>query len=172
MIEYAGALSIYAEVSAALAGFVGIITVFGRRWEQGEWNPTEKRMLAVMLLVLFTNLGAALLPLSLVGATDDVTLVWRGANGFLGLSHIALLAWSVPALRGAASIGLSLSWAVPLLFLGLATHGACIAVALGLLVTYAPFALLWGLWFGLFVVAFLFVTLLFSSGRSRSEGAG
>lgn len=167
MIEYEAALVIYAEISAALAGFVGIITVFGRRWERGEWSRTERLMLHSMLITVLTNLGAALLPLALVSAFSDEQLSWRIANGFLGLSHLVALVWSLPILSGISSLGVPKIIMPPIGFLGVTTHGASVAGAAGLLGAYTPFALLWGLWWGIFVGAFLFAVLLFSSGRNQ-----
>ena len=173
VIEYEGALSTYAEISATIAGFVGIITVFGGRWERGQWSDTERRLLQTMLLVILTSLGAALLPLALSAAVENQAIVWRCANGFLGVCHIALLVWSLPVIRAGPINGIPRGVGSASAVIGTVTHVAQIAVGIGFLSRWAPFVLLWGLWWGLFVGAFAFVVLLFSNERAldvdRSE---
>jgi hypothetical protein len=53
------------------------------------------------------------------------------------------------------------------MIVGPGTHALCIAVALGFGIQLAPFALLWGLYWGVFVSAFYFSLLLYVSSSDR-----
>lgn len=168
MIDFAAALSINAEVSGGLAGFVGIITVFGKRAEERLWSVAERVMLRTMLLLALTNVGAALLPLALGFATQDQLLTWRVANGFFGAAHLALWASNLPIVWTKQHHGIPKVVGVPTVFLGVATHLVCLSVAIGFLARHAQFVLLWGLWWGLYVGALMFVALLFTVARSEA----
>jgi len=169
MIDYVDSLSIIAEISAVFVGLLGIVTVLGERWAQGDWTRAEEVMLSTLLLVSLTNLGAALLPLVLVAATSNEEVVWRAANGALGISHLVLWSRAAHHLKAVRShAGMPRSLVVPIMIVGLVTHVACLLAALGFAGQFVAFTLLWGLWWGLFVSGFQFAALLYSAARPTS----
>ena len=161
MIEHADSLSIIAEVSAVFVGFIGVIVVLGGRWSRGVSSALERLMLSTLLLTSFTNLGVALLPLVLAALVPDHAIVWRIANGCLGFAMAALLLRAMPMAGSFRDFGLPLVLMPPIMLTGVVTHGVGIAIGLGFFAAVAPFALLWGLYWGLFVCAFTFSNLLY-----------
>lgn len=80
-----GTLSIFAEVSIALAGFSGIVIAVGKR-SLGSMSALESRRLSNLFFLSGVALGMSLIGLSLlsVGFTDpNVIWVWGSATIFL-----------------------------------------------------------------------------------------
>ena len=79
MPEPAETLSLFAELSVALAGFSGIVIVLGRR-QSGQLSRLELRRLANLftsaLLTLLTSLSA----LTLLHAGMPEVIVWRAVS--------------------------------------------------------------------------------------------
>jgi hypothetical protein len=79
-------LMILVEASVAMAGFSGVVVVFGRRAER-EWSPIERHRLANLLSASFAVLFLSLAALVLLHAGTDPTTTWR----------IGSAAWSIQA---------------------------------------------------------------------------
>jgi len=73
-----------AEIAVALAGFTGVVVVFGSR-SQGAWHPGDHLRLHFLLEASLTAGGFALLTLLLLNAFDEERLAWVVAGS----------AWSV-----------------------------------------------------------------------------
>ena len=69
-------LMILVEASVAMAGFSGVVVVFGRRAER-EWSPIERHRLEYLLTASFTVLFLSLAALVLLHAGTDPQTTWR-----------------------------------------------------------------------------------------------
>ena len=81
----ADVLSLLAELATAIAGFSGIVAVFGRR-TAGRWRPAES---ARLVGLLYTSLVAALfsvLPLVLFSVPVSEPMCWRVLSPLLAAS--------------------------------------------------------------------------------------
>ena len=67
-----------AEIATALAGFTGVVVVFGSRSE-GNWHPGDRLRLNFLLEASLTAGGFALLALILFG-TVDPQLAWAASS--------------------------------------------------------------------------------------------
>ena len=88
-------LSIFAEVSVALAGFSGIAIAFGRR-SLGSLSRLEVRRLSNLFILSGLVLLSSLLMISLLHldlASADI--LWRGGSAILFLMATPWLAWDV-----------------------------------------------------------------------------
>ena len=95
MADPQATLSIFAEVSVALAGFSGIVIAFGRR-PTSSLSPLEIRRLSNLfilsgLALLLSLLGISLLHLEL----KDAGLLWRSASAIVVLLATPWLIWDV-----------------------------------------------------------------------------
>lgn len=80
-------LSLLAELATAIAGFSGIVAVFGRR-SAGRWRPAER---ARLVGLLYTSLVAALfsvLPLVLLSVPVSEPTCWRVLSPLLAASLV------------------------------------------------------------------------------------
>ena len=83
----ADVLSLLAELATAIAGFSGIVAVFGRR-SAGRWRPAES---ARLVGLLYTSLVAALfsvLPLVLLSVPVSEPTCWRVLSPLLAASLV------------------------------------------------------------------------------------
>lgn len=99
MSDPQAALSIFAEISVALAGFSGIVIAFGRR-PVAALSPLEMRRLSNLFilsgLALFLSLlGVSLMHLALV----DEGLLWRIGSGVIFILATPWLVWDVMRVR-------------------------------------------------------------------------
>ncbi len=69
-------LMILVEASVAMAGFSGVVVVFGRRADR-EWSQIERDRLANLLATTFSVLFLSLAALILLHASIDPTTTWR-----------------------------------------------------------------------------------------------
>ncbi len=69
-------LRILVEASVAMAGFSGVVVVFGRRAER-EWSQIERARLANLLTTSFSVLFLSLTALVLLHAGTDPKITWR-----------------------------------------------------------------------------------------------
>ena len=81
-------LNLLVEAAVAVAGFSGVVIVFGRR-ATGEWSPIERRRFLNLLLTSFTVLFLSLLALVLLHAGTSPATTWRIGSGL----------WSVIAIQ-------------------------------------------------------------------------
>jgi len=92
-LAYPDALSTLAEVAIAIAGFSGIVSVFGRR-SLGQWSAAERTRLLGLLIISFTALLFCVVPFVLLSIPIPESTCWRSLSLLLGvtrLGHIALL---------------------------------------------------------------------------------
>ena len=81
-VDHQDLLQTLAEVSVALAGFSGVVTVFGRR-HTGEWDPADRLTLSFMLETSLAALFLSLLPLALLAAELSPRSTWIVMSGVL-----------------------------------------------------------------------------------------
>jgi hypothetical protein len=101
-------LIVAAELGVAIAGFTGVISVFGSRSRE-SWSVIERFRIESLLSASLAAVALALLGLALVAADADGSLVWN-------VSSIAWLAWALvtqirlfPRFRKARSEGGTIS---------------------------------------------------------------
>ncbi len=83
MPEPAETLMLLVEASVALAGFSGVVVVFGRR-SAGEWSELERTRLINLLVSSFSVLFLSLAALLLLHAGVAPAITWRiGSGAFL-----------------------------------------------------------------------------------------
>ena len=78
------ALGIIAEVSVALAGFTGVVAVFGSR-EQSAWNPVEVMRFRTMLISSLAALLFSIIPICLYHLGISETQVWSTSSTLLAM---------------------------------------------------------------------------------------
>ena len=160
---YIGLLGTIAEVSATLAGFIGVVFVLGRRAE-GRLTAEEA---SGLFHLLFTALGALFFSLGLaaaLAATHEHPTTWRVGNGLLGFYHIVGVSRSTIAeVRGYQGLPGALSW-----FLqagGYAFVIANLGVAAGFFLGAAPILFVACLCWFLLISLTYFVSLLSAGQR-------
>jgi hypothetical protein len=87
-----------AEIAVAIAGFSGIVAVFGAR-SAGQWSPDDRLRLAFLLICSLTVVFFSLLPFAMTALHLSGTVLWRAASGLL---VIWLVLANVLALRSIA----------------------------------------------------------------------
>jgi hypothetical protein len=73
------------EVAIAIAGFSGIVAVFGR--DAGDWSNADRLLLRMLLTASASSCIFSFLPFVLLEAGIDQTLCWKSASG-------AVIVWS------------------------------------------------------------------------------
>jgi len=73
-----------AEIGVAIAGFSGVVAVFGARSE-GQWTPDDRLRLAFLLACSMTVVFFSLLPFPMTALHVPATVVWRVASGLLAV---------------------------------------------------------------------------------------
>ena len=73
-----------AEIATALAGFSGVVVVFGSR-SQGSWQAGDRMRLGFLLEASLAAGGFALLTLLLLNTTGDEGLAWTAAGAIWAL---------------------------------------------------------------------------------------
>ncbi len=86
-MAYENALSTLAEVAIAIAGFSGIVAVFGRR-SSGHWSPAERDRLIGLLVMSFTALLFCVVPFVLLSIPVSESTCWRSLSLLLAISRI------------------------------------------------------------------------------------
>ncbi len=81
-VDYQDLLLTLAEVSVALAGFSGVVTVFGRR-RTGEWDPADRLHLSFMLETSLAALFLSILPFALLAAEVSPRSTWTVMSGVM-----------------------------------------------------------------------------------------
>ena len=154
-------LTTVAEVSVAIAGFTGVVAVLGNR-RNHDWSPEERLQLRTLVETSLTALFASFAPSVLYLALTAEPAVWRGANLFLGMLHLANL---VAFLRRATDARPTTSQK-GLLAVGVAMILAHFLAAGGLLPWYVLIFVL-GLLQQVFIAALNFVLMLFPVDKTR-----
>ena len=72
-----------AEIAIALAGFSGVVVVFGSR-SSGQWDPSDRLRLAFLLEASFSAGGFALATIALLSLPIVPDLVWAIVSGSWG----------------------------------------------------------------------------------------
>ena len=82
-----------AEIAVALAGFTGVVVVFGSRSE-GSWHPGDKLRLGFLLEASLTAGGFSLLALLLYSSLSETAAAWSIASFSWALYMVFSLYWS------------------------------------------------------------------------------
>jgi hypothetical protein len=90
-LAYADALSTLAEVAIAIAGFSGIVSVFGRR-SSGHWSPAERTRLVGLLVMSFTAVFFSVVPFVLLSIPVSESTCWRSLSLLLAASRLGSIA--------------------------------------------------------------------------------
>ncbi len=85
------ALSTIAELALGLAGFTGIVAVFGRR--PGRLRPVEAYRLVILLSISCGAMFLALLPFALHRTGLEGETLWAVASGALAAYTVLFLGW-------------------------------------------------------------------------------
>ena len=151
-----------ADISVALAGFIGIIIVLQHR---------DKAFLELGLTTIFgTSFGAmmfALLP-DLLARLLDAEAMWRVACGTFGLYHLALIInhqSKQRSIRSNTPVQLAITLA------SFPVVGLKLAVGLGFLMSYAYEIYYLGLLWCVGIAAYLFSMILFDESADPPEQA-
>ena len=92
-MDYPEALIGIAEIAGALAGFTGVVVVFGSRSE-GSWHPGDRLRLGFLLEASLTAGGFALLALVLFSNLAQPAIAWSVASALWALYMVFSLYWS------------------------------------------------------------------------------
>jgi len=155
-----------AEVAVAIAGFTGIVVVFGGR-AGGDWSPDEAERLWLLLSQALVVTLFAFLPILLQAAGLEGPAIWRLSNGLLGITiwgigaNIAFRQRHFERVRAASLLTRCFEYAT-------SAAGACISISLvahsaGALATRGPFLFLFALLFLLAASIMNFWRLLMGS---------
>ncbi len=82
-----------AEIAIALAGFSGVVVVFGSR-SSGQWDPGDRLRLTFLLEASFTAGGFALATITMLSLPIAPDLVWAIVSGSWGTFMCGSLYWS------------------------------------------------------------------------------
>jgi hypothetical protein len=93
-------LGLLVEAAVAIAGFSGVVVVFGRRTDR-EWSPLERQRLEILLTTSFTVLFLAFSALILLHAGMAPVSAWRIGSAVWSL--IAMFEISLTLRRAAAA---------------------------------------------------------------------
>lgn len=94
-MPYESALSTLAEVAVAIAGFSGIVSVFGRR-SAGQWTTAERNRMLALLVLSLTALLFCLLPFVLLAIPVSESTCWRSLSLVAVVPRVAFLARLLP----------------------------------------------------------------------------
>lgn len=83
-MDFAGVLVGLTEIAVALAGFTGVVVVFGSR-SAGTWLPGDRLRMGFMLEASLTAGGFSLLALVLYSSLKNDGDVWAIVSGFWAL---------------------------------------------------------------------------------------
>ena len=83
-MEHADVFLGLAEIGVAIAGFSGIVAVFGAR-SAGQWTPEDRLRLAFLLVCSLTVVFFSLLPFPMTALHLPVKALWRTASGLLAI---------------------------------------------------------------------------------------
>ncbi len=149
-MTYENALSTLAEVAIAIAGFSGIVSVFGRR-SVGQWSVAERARLTGLLIMSLTALLFCLLPFVLLSIPVSESTCWRFLSVLLAFFTVAFAVRLIPLANAARRIPRNkrqASFAISVFFIAgdlLATVGLLVnGLFLGVVWPYLA-ALIWGL---------------------------
>jgi hypothetical protein len=78
-MEFVELLIGIAEIAVALAGFTGVVVVFGSR-SAGAWHPGDRLRLGFLLEASLTAGGFSLLALLLLNSVGDNQLAWAASS--------------------------------------------------------------------------------------------
>ena len=88
-MDHLDLLQTLAEVAVALAGFSGVVTVFGRR-HTGEWDPVDRLHLSFMLETSFAVLFLSILPFALLALDLSPRSTWATMSGVFAAFLVAV----------------------------------------------------------------------------------
>ena len=87
-MDYQDLLQTLAEVSVALAGFSGVVSVFGRR-HTGDWDPADRLHLSFMLETSLAVLFLSLLPFAFLSVELSPRSTWTIMSGIMAAYLVA-----------------------------------------------------------------------------------
>lgn len=86
-MEHAALLNTLAQIALGVLGFTGIVVAF--KHGDDDWTDYEKIRFQALVTTTLTAMFGALLPQTIAIATEDSSMVWRLANGGIGIMHLA-----------------------------------------------------------------------------------
>jgi len=111
-----------AEIATALAGFTGVVVVFGSR-SHGSWDAGDRLRLSFLLEASLTAGGFALLALVLVNSQLDRQVTWAIVSSCWGLFMCFSLYLSYSRIRKNRELGADIdrtaNWIVTIVFVAL-----------------------------------------------------
>jgi hypothetical protein len=166
-VEHEGLLIGIAEISIALTGFAGVVVVLGRR-PSGPWPLADQFQLRSLIENGLLVVLAALLPFAVLQHTHEPSVIWRVSSGIFGAAGGAH-AFIIQGRRQrrlrrhpeeASNSLFPIAWAVVLVAISTAVHGALLLNAAGVVFhgTFGPY--LYGLLWDLSMGAVFFVRLV------------
>jgi len=87
LVEADAVLETFAQVSATLVGFSGVVFAIGR-FSQGGLSPAERMGLLHLLIPAAAALFLAMLPMVISTRVEPDALFWRAFNGLIGAVHL------------------------------------------------------------------------------------
>ena len=147
MIEHTETLHTIAQVAITLIGFSGIVIVIGDR-ALSKWTPEESASFFGLIAPTLTALISSFIPILIGMLTDISEIVWRIANLFIGVLHLAnILAFYMGTKNAKKTLGQNVNGMI-----GALTIMAHLLASAGLLPWLIPiflFGLLQQLWIGI-----------------------
>jgi len=111
-----------AEIATALAGFTGVVVVFGSR-SHGSWEAGDRLRLAFLLEASLTAGGFALLALVLLNSQLDQNITWAIISGLWALFMCISLYFSYDKINQNQRLGSdtdrTANWVVSIVFVAL-----------------------------------------------------
>ncbi len=164
-----GTFETISELAITLAGFTGIIAVFG---PDRSGQPAEQFRLRALL---YWSLGTAFLAQfpGLLLAYPDTLPVWRISHSVFAVFHLSVFLWVFAGIRrlrqsGAPRAPKTLRNALPVIFaVGFVVLACELAVALGPAVRFGSFLYLLALLWFLFLATLSFASLLLPAAAQQ-----
>ena len=86
-MEHSDLLNTLAQIALGTLGFTGVVVAL--KHSSDDWDHYEKIRFQALVTTTLTALLGSLLPQIISIATEDTSLIWRVANLFIGLMHLA-----------------------------------------------------------------------------------
>jgi hypothetical protein len=94
-VTYENALSTLAEIAIAIAGFSGIVSVFGRR-SVGPWSVADRNRLLALVIVSLTALLFSVLPFVLLSIPVSESTCWQSLSFLLVIPTVMFAVPMIP----------------------------------------------------------------------------
>ena len=167
-MDHVDILLTFAEVSIALAGFSGVVAVFGRR-DPDSWSLADRLRFFSLVHTSLSSLLLCILPFGLLALNVAEASVWSSLSALFVLYNILVLVlFTRRLLAASASERAEVTWVViPVVLAILAPVLVLNVYNVGAGATFGP--LLVGIIFLLVLAGFLFARMLISAfGAGRA----